>query len=82
MSATMYSISPFKKIFRENAEVNVYCSFTVSRDFRGLHMILMDRTKVPGVPLDVIFFKFMFLESILNLKFERVQLLLLHLANA
>ena len=50
-----YSTSYFKKIFRENAEVNVYCSFTVSRDFRGLHMILMDRTKVPGVPLDVIF---------------------------
>ena len=51
------------QIFRENAEVNVYCSLTVSREFRGLQMILMDRTKVPGVPLDVtsIFFLFMFL---------------------
>ena len=27
----------------------------VSRDFRGLQMILMDRTRVPGIPLNAYF---------------------------
>ena len=55
----------------------------VSRNFEVLQMILMDRTVVYDVPLDVnLFFYFLFSYSIYVQSFERVKLLLMHLAKA
>ena len=38
----------------------------VSRDFRGLQMILMKRARVPGISLDVNFFIFIYVDQIKN----------------
>ena len=47
--------------------------------FWSVQMILIDKIKAPGIPLDLIFFKIMFLYSILS--FMRVKLFLMHLEN-
>ena len=51
---------------------------SVSRDFRCLQMILMDRMEIPDVPLDVYILKFSFSYSffVLVQSFELVKLLL------
>ena len=55
----------------------------VSRDFEGLHMILMNRTWVPDVPLEVYYFLNLHLHIVFLVKsFERVKLLLMHSAKA
>ena len=51
-----------------------------SRDFGGFQMILMDRLVVPDVPLEVFFLSFSYSYS--SSKFERVKLLLIHVAKA
>jgi hypothetical protein len=56
---------------------------TVSRDFGGLQMILMDRLEVPSSSAACLFFlNLRFHTVILIQSFQRVKLLLLHLANA
>ena len=45
--------------------------------FWSVQMILIDKIKAPGIPLDLIFFLIMFLYSILS--FMRVKLFLMHL---
>ena len=57
----------------------VHTKGIVSRDFEGLQIILMNRTWVPGVPLDVWFLFFVFIYSnIISSKFDTVKLLLIH----
>ena len=55
----------------------------VSRDFVCLQMILMDRIRVPDVLLDVYLFLNISFHIVFYVQsFERVMLLLLHLAKA
>ena len=54
---------------------------TVSRDFGGLQMILIDRLEVPSSSAACFFF-LRFHTVILIQSFKRVKLLLLYLANA
>ena len=55
----------------------------VSRDFEWLQMILMNRLCVPDVPLEVYSFLNLHLHVVFYfLSFERVKLLLMHLAKA
>ena len=55
----------------------------VSQDFGWLQMILMNRIVVPDVPLDVyLFLNFHFHIVFQVQSFERVKLILMHLAKA
>ena len=71
MSFNQYSLSGTQIVEVKKVEQsrNSHFKWIVSRNFRWLQMILKDRTWVPGIPLDVYFFIFMFSYSILSLKF-------------
>ena len=87
----MQGLDNFLKVFLHLQMVcqdnqNVWCfKGTVLRDFRSMQMILIDRTWVSGIPLEVQYILlciFSYGILLLALSFERVKLLLLHLAKA
>ena len=74
-------MSIFFYVLCSNSKTNL--KGIVSRDFGGLQMICMDRIGVPDVPLKVYsFLNFRFHIVILVQSFERVKLLIMHLAKA
>ena len=80
-SANVFSIASKQKKWKQK-DIRAVTGI-VSRDFGGLQMNLMDRIGVPDVSLDVyLFLNFRFHIVIQVQSFERVKLLLMHLANA
>ena len=69
---------------REKTNINLLSDIigTVSRDFGGLQMILMDRLEVPSSSTACLFIFLCFHRVILFQSLQWVKLLLLHLANA